>query len=416
MIMIQTAAIYLDQTMVHTIRWFRERNVAELSKIVHNHTSLLEDIRRDLHRIPETAYTEKKTSAYITDFLQSLDLSVQGGIAGYGVLASLDTGRPGATLMLRADMDALPINEETGLPYSSTHPNVMHACGHDGHMSMVLVSAAILTQLREKLKGTIKFVFQPAEEGPGGALPMIEQGVMDNPTVDYSIGCHLWPAIPEGFIGVREGTLMASVGRFDIKIFGKGGHGAMPHQCVDALEVGTQVVNALQRISSRHMNPLEATVVTVGSFHAGTAFNVIPGIAELSGTVRTFSRETWLSWEERLDRIIGGVCDSMGACYKLNYEQGYPPLKNNSSVAALVRDCARDMVGEEAVCIPEASMVGEDMAYYLERSDGCFFLLGVGRKEASQLHNARFDFNVRVLPLGAELFCRCALRLLGCTE
>lgn len=393
----------------------REEAMTDLGGIVGNYAKLLAETRRDLHRIPEPAFTEKKTSTYIADFLEAQGLHVRKGIARYGVVATLDTGKPGKTVLLRADMDGLPIEEETGLTFASTHRNAMHACGHDGHMSMVLVCAVVLNSLREKLHGTIKFLFQPAEEGPGGAQPMIEEGVMEHPSVDYTLGCHLWPAIPEGSIGVRDGVLMASMGRFDLKIIGKGGHGAMPHQCVDALEVGTQVVSALQRIASRHINPLEPAVVTVGSFHAGNTFNVIPEIAEMSGTVRSFNRETWFSWEKRLKTIVCGVCDSMGASYELNYEQGYPPLKNNRRMSELVRECAVETVGEEHVCEPEPAMVGEDMAYYLERSEGCFFLLGVGvgGKEQPRLHNPRFDFNEKVLSLGVELFCRCAFRILG---
>ncbi|MBW2516565.1 MAG: amidohydrolase, partial [Deltaproteobacteria bacterium] len=242
--------------------------------------------RRDLHRIPETAYTEKKTADYVTRCLKTLDLDVQTGIAQYGVVGVMDTGKPGKTLLVRSDMDALPIAEETGLKFASTHAGAMHACGHDGHMSMVLGAATVLSKIKNHLKGTVKFIFQPAEEGPGGARPMIEQGVMQNPTVDYAIGCHLWPDITEGTIGVKAGPLMAAMDRFDLRIIGRGGHGAMPHLCVDALEVGTQVVNALQRIASRQMHPLQPSVVTVGSFHAGSTFNVIAGEAELCGTTR----------------------------------------------------------------------------------------------------------------------------------
>jgi amidohydrolase len=387
--------------------------MVDFKKITHEYKELIIETRRDLHRIPEPAFTERKTSAYIAEFLMRKGLHVQSGIARFGVVATLDTGKPGKTLLIRADMDALPIQEETGLEFASTHQNAMHACGHDGHMSMVLITATILHRLREKLSGTIKFLFQPAEEGPGGAKPMIDEGVMENPSVDYAIGCHLWPSIPEGTIGVKAGILMASMGRFDLRVIGKGGHGAMPHQCVDALEVGTQVVSALQRITSRQMNPLKPAVVTVGSFHAGSTFNVIPGIAEMSGTLRTFDREIWLSWRKRLETIIRGVCDSMGATYELTFEQGYPPLENNPKMAALARECAEEVVGGEHVYDPEPAMVGEDMAYFLEKSEGCFILLGVGRKEQLQLHNPGFDFNEKVLPLGVELYCRYAFRLLA---
>ena len=198
--------------------------------------------RRDLHRIPETGFHEAKTSRYVADCLKRLGLEVQTGIATHGVVGLLRTGQPGPTLMIRADMDALPIAEETGLAFASTHAGVMHACGHDANMSMALGAAAVLTQLKGQFKGNVKFIFQPAEEGPGGALPMIAAGVMENPTVDYAIGCHLWAERPEGYIGSRTGACMAAMDRFDLKIIGKGGHGAQPHLCVDALEVGTQVV------------------------------------------------------------------------------------------------------------------------------------------------------------------------------
>lgn len=280
--------------------------MVDIHKLVNEHKELVINTRRDLHRIPEVGYTEEKTSAYVADYLTREGLEVQTGIAQFGVVGLLNTGKPGPTLMVRADIDALPLQEETGLDFASTHDGVMHACGHDAHMAMGLAAATVLNKVKDEFTGTVKFIFQPAEEGPGGAEPMIKEGVMENPKVDYAIGCHVWPEIPEGTIGVRSGPFLAAMDRWDLKIIGKGGHGAMPHQCVDALEVGTQVVNALQRISSRHMSPLEPVVVTVGSFHAGTAFNIIPGEAELSGTTRTFNLDVWHSWEERLEKVIGG--------------------------------------------------------------------------------------------------------------
>jgi len=369
-------------------------------------------IRRELHQIPEPAYTEKKTSAAVADHLKRAGLEVRTGVARYGVVGLLRTQRPGPTLMIRADMDALPLTEQTGLPFSSTHPGAMHACGHDAHMAMVLGSALVLSQMKDALTGNIKFIFQPAEEGPGGAKPMIEEGVMENPKVDYAVGCHLWPGSPEGTVGVKAGTIMAAMNRFDIRIIGSEGHGAMPHLCVDALEVGTQVVNALQRIVSRHMNPLQPTVVSVGAFHAGKAFNIIPGEAELSGTTRTFDLEVWNSWESRMRKILQGVCDSMGARFELHFEFGYPPTINDPFMADLVRRCADDVVGSDKVFEPEPTMGGEDMSYYLQRAKGCFFFLGVGRPDAAPLHNARFDFNEDVLLLGVETYCRIAQELL----
>ena len=385
----------------------------DLKPLVDDHKDLIVQTRRDLHRIPEPAYTEKKTSAYVADRLNKVGLDLRTGIAQYGVVGMLDTGKPGKTLLIRSDMDALPVTEDTGLEFASAHPGAMHACGHDGHMAMVLGAATVLNKIRDNLKGTIKFLFQPAEEGPGGAKPMIEEGVMENPKVDYSIGCHLWPAIHEGTIGVKAGPLMAAMDRFDLRVIGRGGHGAMPHLCLDALEVGTQVVNALQRIVSRQMNPLQPSVVTVGSFHAGSTFNVIPGEAEMCGTTRTFDRNIWNTWPERLDKIIGGVCQSMGATYELKYSQGYPPLLNDADMASVVAKCAAEVVGKEKVIEPEPTMGGEDMAFYLEKSKGCFFFLGAGREGCAPIHNPRFDFNEEVLLLGVETYCRIALDLLG---
>jgi len=384
----------------------------DFKKLVRGYQDVMIRIRRDLHRIPEPAYTEEKTSAYVAEYLEKEGFQVQTGLAQYGVVALMETGRPGKTLMIRSDIDALPVQEETGLDFVSTHQGAMHACGHDGHMSMVLTAATALKQIKDEFKGNIKFLFQPAEEGPGGAKPMIEQGVMENPRVDYAVGCHLWPGIPEGTIGIKAGRLMAAMDRFDLKIIGKGGHGAMPHLCLDALEVGTQIINALQRIVSRQMNPLSPTVVTVGRFQAGSTFNVIPGEAEMCGTTRTFDRQIWLSWPERIEKVVRGVCESMGAQYELQYTQGYPPLLNDEEMAEWVRKCAVAVVGEDKVMEPEPTMGGEDMAFYLEKSKGCFFFLGVGREGCAPLHNPKFDFNEDVLPLGVETYCRLACELL----
>ena len=384
----------------------------DVRKLVRENEKLLINTRRDLHRIPETAYTEKKTSTYVAEYLSREGLEIETGIATYGVVGLLKTGRPGPTLLIRADMDALPVTEETGLEFASSHEGVMHACGHDAHVAMALGAATVLNRIQDEFAGTVKFLFQPAEEGPGGAKPMIEAGVLENPKVDYAIGCHVWPEIPEGTIGVRSGPFLAAMDRFDLRIIGRGGHGAMPHVCVDALEVGTQVVSALQRISSRHMNPLDPAVVTVGMFHAGTAFNVISEEAQLSGTTRTFNLDVWNSWEDRLEQVVRGVCESMGADFELNFAKGYPPTINDDGMAETIRHCARQVVGEDKVVVPERSMGGEDMSYFLQRTQGCFYALGVGNPEYAPVHNPRFNFNEDVLALGVETHCRAALELL----
>ncbi len=383
-----------------------------IKQLAMEHKDLLVNTRRDLHRIPETAYTERKTSAYVADFLTRQGLQVRTGLAEFGVVGLMDTGRPGPTLMIRADMDALPLKEETGLAFCSTHEGSMHACGHDAHMAMCLVAVKLFEQIKAKLCGKIKFLFQPAEEGPGGAKPMIEAGIMENPRVDYAIGCHVWPDIPEGTIGVRAGPFMAAMDRFDIRIIGKGGHGAMPHLSVDALEVGCQVVSALQRIISRQINPLAPAVVTVGSFHAGTAFNIIPGEAELCGTTRTFDVDLWRSWKDRMEKVVKGVCESMGAAYELTFSPGYPPTINDESMADVVRRCAAGAVGPEKVVEPPQTMGGEDFAFYLQKAKGCFFALGVGRENGFSVHHPKFDFNEDVMVAGVETYGRIGLELL----
>jgi len=381
-------------------------------------------IRRDLHMHPELGFEEFRTADIIDARLTELGLQTRR-LAKTGVVAVLEGsagatggteggptgGTAGPTLMLRADIDALPVQEENDVPYKSLNDGIMHACGHDAHAAMLLGTAKLLRR-RGLSRGRVKLLFQPAEEGPGGAKAMIDEGVMKDPHVDYAIGCHVWPDIPEGTIGVRPGPLMAAMDRFDLKIIGKGGHGAMPHQCVDALEVGCQVVNALQRVVSRQINPISPAVVTVGSFHAGDAFNVIPGKAEMCGTARTFDRAVWERLPQQMERIVRGVCESMGASYELDYAHGYPPLINDGDVARVVRKCAESAVGKERVVEPEPTMGGEDMALFLEKAKGCFFFLGIGREGCAPLHNAGFDFNEKALSSGVETYCRVARELL----
>jgi amidohydrolase len=383
----------------------------DFRKVVQDQKETVIKIRRELHRIPEIAFCEKKTSAFVAAYLKKIGLRIETGIAQTGVVGLLELGEKGKTLMIRADMDALQVHEETGLPFASTHRGFMHACGHDAHMAMALGAATVLSRIKEKLKGNIKFVFQPAEEGPGGAKPMIEAGVLENPKVDFALGCHVHDGI-EGTIGVKAGCVLAANDRFDLKIIGKGGHGAMPHLCVDPIDVGVQVINALQRIVSRQMNPLSPIVLTVGRFHAGSTFNTIPEHAEIAGTTRTFDRDIWNSWQSRMERIIKGICEAMGAEYELTYSRGYPPTVNDEALVEIVRGCAAKVVGGKNVFEPEPIMAGDDMAFFLEKVPGCFFFLGVGYKNSAPLHNSRFDFNEEVLPKGVETYVRLAYELL----
>ncbi len=385
----------------------------DMSARVARFRQLVIDTRRDLHEIPELSKQEEKTSAYVLDYLKREGLPFTAGIAGHGVMGVLETGRPGPTLLIRADMDALPIKEETGLPFSSRHPGTMHACGHDGHVAMVLGTVSAIREMADELRGTIKFIFQPAEEVVGGAKPMIEAGVMDDPKVDYVLGCHIWPEIPEGTVGIRPGPLLAATSGFSITIRGKGGHVATPHLCVDALETGCQVVDALKRLVSRKIDPLSPTIITIGRFNAGTADNVIPETASIGGTARTFDTQTWERWPRLIEPVIKGVCDAMGASHTFRFYKGCPPTINDEEMAGRLRRIAADVVGADLVVEPSPTLGGEDMAFFLQKARGCFFFLGAGSDAHGDLHNPTFNFNEDILITGVDIYCRTAMELLG---
>jgi amidohydrolase len=308
-------------------------------------------------------------------------------------------------------MDALPIQEQNDVPYRSQHDGVMHACGHDGHVAIALGTAYYLSQHRDDFAGTVKIIFQPAEEGPGGAKPMIEEGVLKNPDVDAIIGLHLWNNLPLGTVGVRTGALMAAVECFRCTILGKGGHGAMPHQTVDSVVVSAQIINALQTIVARNVDPIESAVVTVGELHAGTALNVIADTARMSGTVRYFNPALAGYFNKRIEQVISGVCQTYGATYELDYWHLYPPVINDAKIAELVRSVASDIVETPAGIVPECqTMGGEDMAFFLQAVPGCYFFLGSANSTknlAYPHHHPRFDFDETALGMGAEIFVRC---------
>lgn len=373
--------------------------------------SQLVEWRRRLHQHPELGFTEHLTSAFVSQKLQEWGIEHQTGIAQTGIVAIIKSDRTGPVLAIRADMDALPVQEENDVSYRSQHDGIMHACGHDGHTAIALGTAFYLSQHRPDFAGTVKFIFQPAEEGPGGAKPMIEAGVLKNPQVDAMIGLHLWNNLPLGTVGVRSGTLMAASERFQCKILGKGGHGAMPHQTLDAIVIGTQVVNALQTIVARNVDPIESAVVTVGMFQAGTAFNVIADSAHISGTVRYFNPQLGGYFSQRIEQVIAGICQSHGAQYELDYQPLYPPVINDSQIAELVRSVAVEIVETPTGIVPECqTMGGEDMSFFLEAVPGCYFFLGSANPSkdlAYPHHHPRFDFDETVLAMGVELFVRC---------
>jgi amidohydrolase len=373
--------------------------------------------RRQIHQQPELAFQEKLTAHFLSQKLREWGIEYQTGIAETGIVAIIQ-GKPGSkVLAIRADMDALPIQELNQVPYCSQHDGIMHACGHDGHTAIALGTAYYLHHHRESFCGTVKIIFQPAEEGPGGAKPMIDAGVLKNPDVDAIIGLHLWNNLPLGTIGVRAGALMAAVELFRCQIFGKGGHGAIPHQTIDSVVVAAQIVNALQTIVARNVNPIDSAVVTVGELHAGTASNVIADTANMSGTVRYFNPDFTGFFHQRMEQIIGGVCQSHGAKYDLDYWSLYPPVINDSGMAELVRSVAETVVETPMGVVPECqTMGGEDMSFFLQQVPGCYFFLGSANPQknlAYPHHHPRFDFDETVLQMGVEMFARCVEKFSG---
>jgi amidohydrolase len=381
-----------------------------LRAVIHQIEPEMIETRRYLHQNPELSFHEEKTAALVAERLRQLGLTVQTGVGGHGVVATLQGARPGRTLAIRADMDALPIQEQSSLPYCSRSAGVMHACGHDGHTTILLGTAKALTTLREEIAGSVRFIFQPAEEVVGGAHRMCEAGVMEG--VDAVIALHGWPQIGVGQIGVRSGAMMASADTFDIRIQGQGAHAAYPHLSVDPIVVGAQVVTALQTLVSRETDPNDPVVVTVGQFHAGTAYNIIPATAHLAGTVRTLSNETRRSMPARIRRVVEGVCAAARASCEFVYQEGTPAVINDPGINDLIAEVGRETLGEENVLtIAHPSMGAEDFAVYLNYAPGAMFRLGLG--ETSPIHTPTFDFEDRALAIGVELFCRVALRYLN---
>ena len=377
-------------------------------------------LRRALHQWPELGFREERTSALIAEHLQAAGLEVRSGLARTGVLATLRGIGKGKTVLLRADIDGLPIHEASGAPYASQNPGVMHACGHDGHTAILLTVAKVLAQQRHRFAGTVKFAFQPAEElPPGGAKAMIEEGVLENPRVDAVFGLHLWNGLRVGKIGVDAGSIMASVDRFDVTIKGVGSHGAYPHAGVDPIVVGSHVVTALQTAVSRETPPLAPVVVTVGKFQSGTAFNVIPGQADLSGTVRTVHAQIRQEMPIRLERMVRGVTAAMRAEYDFKYEFGYTVTVNDAAKAQFVRQVAEGIVGEANVVEAGMTMGAEDMSYFLEAVPGCYIRLGCGNPDKGFVHphhSALFNFDEAALPIGVELLTQITMAFLHAHE
>jgi len=371
--------------------------------------------RREIHQNPELGFQEMKTSALVTKVLQELGLEVKR-VAQTGVVGLLKGAQPGKTIALRADMDALPIQEESGLSFASCCPGVMHACGHDAHTAMLLGAANVLAGLRDKLTGQVKFIFQPCEEGPpGGAEPMVAEGVMENPRVDTVVGLHVVPHLPSGFVGIKAGPVMAAADGFELTVLGKGGHGATPHLTVDPIVIAAELVLALQAIPSRRVDPLEPIVITVGQINGGQASNIIPEKVYLRGTIRTLSETLRIRAPKLIEQTVRGVVEAHGASYEMNYQPGYPVVINHDKAVNLVREAARRVLGKDMVLdISRPTMGGEDFAYYAQKAPGCFFFLGVARpgEPVYPWHHPKFNLDEEALPAGVAVMCQTAVDFL----
>lgn len=383
--------------------------------------SYTQTLRRDFHLHPELGFREIRTSGIVAKELEALGLEVTKGVGKTGVVGLLEGAKPGPTLLLRFDMDALPIHEETGAEYASQNAGVMHACGHDGHTAIGLTVAKLLNQHKDKLAGTVKFCFQPSEEGNngeevGGAEMMMRDGVLDGPKVDMTLSLHLWNEKPIGWVNVAKGPVMAGAEEFKIKVIGKGGHGAIPDLAVDPVVCAAQIVSASQSIVSRNVGPLETAVISFTVINGGTAFNVIPQEVMMQGTIRTFDPQVRTKVLQRFDEVVRGVASAMGCQVELNVKQLTPALINAERVAASVQATAQRLLPNlHHDLSPYLTMGAEDMAYMQAKVDGCYFFIGSNNHERHLdygHHHPKFDFDEQALITGSALMAAAAADIL----
>lgn len=361
--------------------------------------------RRHLHQYPELSFHERVTSSWIATQLSELGIAVQTGVGGHGLIATIKGDQPGPVIALRADIDALPIQDEKKCEYASKVPNVMHACGHDAHTSTLLAIASYYSANQSAICGERRLLFQPAEEvTPGGAMPMIKDGALDG--VDVIYGVHLWTPLAYGLVSSKPGAFMAAADEFVIDIVGRGGHGGLPHQAIDAIMIGSTLVQSVQSIVSRNVNPLHPAVVTIGSFQAGTTNNVIAERCRLKGTVRSFDEQTRMMIHDRLKSLVTHICQMHGAEFDYQMRIGYPPVVNDEEEAERFFKVSERLFGESAVVRSEAITVAEDFSYYLEKVPGCFMFVGAGNESCGATyahHHPKFDIDERAMQRAARL-------------
>jgi amidohydrolase len=376
-----------------------------------------QSMRRDFHMHPELGFQEVRTAGIVAKELQKLGLEVTTGIGKTGVVALIEGTGAGPTLLLRADMDALPIVEQTAAEYASQNQGVMHACGHDGHTAILLTVAKMLNSARDQFPGTIKLVFQPAEEGQGGAESMLTDGVMDNPKVDITLGLHLWNERPVGWLGIAEGATMAGAEMFTITVTGKGGHGAIPQGAIDPVLAGAHIVTALQSIVARNVAPFDSAVISVTQFQGGDAFNVIPPSVKLVGTIRSFKPEVREMVLKRFSEITTGVAEAFGCQVEINNIRLTPPVINQSRTVKLVQSAAKKVLPDSTVdSSAPITMGSEDFAFMIEKVPGCFFFVGSANEERGLNyghHHPKFDVDEQALPRAAALMAQAAMEILN---
>lgn len=375
-----------------------------------------QSMRRDFHAHPEIGFQEVRTSGIVAKELQALGIEVSTGIAKTGVVGVIEGNGPGPVVLLRFDMDALPIEEETGAPYASQTPGVMHACGHDGHTAIGLTVAKVLHKHQDEWSGTVKLVFQPAEEGLGGAKTMVDEGVLFNPRPDYSLGMHVWNDRPVGEVAATPGPMMANAEMFTILVNGKGAHGASPHLGYDPIVASAQIVNAVQSIVSRNVDPLETAVVSITAINGGTAFNVIPPQVEMKGTVRTFLPEVRETVHRRLREIVSGIAESMECTAEIIIEDVTPAVVNDETLSQMVNNVREKVLPGTEDISGLRTMGSEDMAFLMDDIPGCYIFVGSMNEEKNLVyghHHPKFDFDEQALINGVALVSASAVSLLN---
>jgi len=392
----------------------------EIKALVEKYLDKIVEHRRYIHQHPEISLEEENTARYIADSLEKMGISAQRNIGGHGVVAIIEGRQPGKCVGLRADFDALSMPEVTGLPYASVNEGVCHSCGHDVHAAMLLGCAYILKEMKDKFNGTVKLIFQPAEESPleGGAPDMIADGVMENPHVDAMIGQHVWPTLETGTVGMRNGAMFGASDRFFLTVKGQSAAASAPDEGVDALVVAANLICAMQTIVSRNISPLESAVVTIGTIAGGNRYNILADSIKMEGTCRSVSPKTRDSMPARIERVIKGVTEALGGQYEFEYRKGYSPTINDPGMFELAYNTAKEFLGEKALILENPELGGEDFSYFCEKVPSIYYFLGCRPAEIpyenfSPLHHGGFNLDENAIPVGTEMMIRTALKFLG---